>query len=99
MHACLTWAWAFWAYVILIFASFIHLEPLAEEAVYAEPEPVIQEPDEEIVVQHPHEEQQWYEELQPGHDYAQEATSELTSDPIEQNRHLKYFFYANRVSQ
>ena len=71
------------------FASFIHIEPLAEEAVYAEPEPIVQEPDEELVAQQPHEEQ-WYEEPQPVHDYAQEATGELTSNPIEQGRHLKH---------
>ena len=32
------------------FALFVHIEPLAEEVVYAEQGPIIQEPDEEPVV-------------------------------------------------
>ena len=67
----------------------MHIEPLAEEVVYAEPEPIIQEPGEEHVLQQPQEEQQ-YEEQQPGYDYAQEATAELTPDPHEQGRHPKH---------
>ena len=62
------------------FALFIHIEPLAEEAVYAEQEPIVQELDEEpAVVQQPQEEQ-LYEEPQRGHDYVPEATRELTTD-------------------
>ena len=45
--------------------SYSDIEPVAEEVVYAEPEPIIQEPDEEPVQQQPQEEQV-YEELQPG---------------------------------
>ena len=67
----------------------MHIEPLAEEVVYTEPEPIIQEPGEKHVLQQPQEEQQ-YEEQQPGYDYAQEATAELTPDPHEQGRHPKH---------
>ena len=52
--------------------------------IYAEPEPIVQEPDEEPVVQ------QLYEELQPGYDYVPETTGELTTDLNEQGRHLKH---------
>jgi len=37
--------------------SYSDIEPVAEEVVYAEPEPIIQEPDEEPVQQQPQEEQ------------------------------------------
>ena len=67
----------------------MHIEPLAEEVVYAEPEPIIQEPGEEHVLQQPQEEQQ-YEEQQPGYDYVPEAAAELTPDPHEQGRHPKH---------
>ena len=65
----------------------MHIEPLAEEVVYAEP--IIQEPGEEHVLQQPQEEQQ-YEDLQPGYDYILKAAVELTSNPSEQGRHLKH---------
>ena len=68
----------------------MHIEPLAEEVVYAEPEPIVQEPDEEHVLQQPQEEQQ-YVEGQPGYDYVPEATGELTADSSEQGRHLKHY--------
>ena len=69
----------------------MHIAPIAGEAVYAEQEPVVQEPDEGLVVlQQPQEEQQ-YEEPQPGYDYVPEATGELTADPSEQGRHLKHY--------
>ena len=60
----------------------MNIEPLAEEVVYVEQEPVVQEPGEEHVLQQPQEKQQ-YEEPQPGYDYVPEATAELTSDPHE----------------
>ena len=67
----------------------MHIEPLAEEVVYVEPEPIVQEPGEEHVLQQPQEEQQ-YEEQQPGYDYVPEAAAELTPDPPEQDRHPKH---------
>ena len=67
----------------------MHIEPLAEEVVYVEPELVVQEPGEEHVLQQPQEEQQ-YEEQQPGYDYVPEAAAELTPDPQEQDRHPKH---------
>ena len=67
----------------------MHIEPLAEEVVYVEQEPIVQEPNEEHVLQQPQEEQQ-YEEPQPGYDYVPEATGELTPDLSEQGRHLKH---------
>ena len=67
----------------------MHIEPLAEEMIYVEPEPVVQEPGEEHVVQQPPEEPQ-YEEQQPGYDYVPEAATELTPDPHEQGRHPKH---------
>lgn len=70
--------------------SYSDIEPVAEEVVYAEPEPIIQEPDEEPVQQQPQEEQV-FEELQPGYDYVPEATGEVTTDPREQGRHLKHY--------
>ena len=68
----------------------MHIEPLAEEVVYAEPEPIIQEPGEEHVLQPPQEEQQ-YEEPQQEYAYVPETTGELTADPSEQGRHLKHY--------
>ena len=67
----------------------MHIEPLAEEAIYVEQEPVVQEPGEENVLQQPQEEQQ-YEKQKPGYDYVPEAAAELTSDPHEQGRHPKH---------
>ena len=60
----------------------MHIEPLMEEVVYTEPEPIIQEPGEEHVLQQPQEEQQ-YEEPQPGYDYVPETAAELTANPSE----------------
>ena len=63
----------------------MHIAPLAEEA-YAEQEPLVQEPDEEIEVQPPQQEQA-YPELQQEYYDTPEATGELTSDPSYQGRH------------
>ena len=63
----------------------MHIAPLAEEASHVEPEPLVQEPDEETEVQPP--EDQLYQEPQPGYDYIPEATDELTADPSYQGRH------------
>ena len=43
----------------------MHIEPIAEEVVYAEQEPIAHEPDKKHVLQQPQEEQQYVEE-QPG---------------------------------
>ena len=67
----------------------MHIEPLAEEVVYTEPEPIIQEPGEEHVLQQPQEEQQ-YEEPQQEYAYVPKTTGELTADPSEQGRHPKH---------
>ena len=39
----------------------MHIEPLEEEAIYVEEEPVVQEPGEEHMLQQPQEEQQYKE--------------------------------------
>ena len=66
------------------FAFSMHIAPLAEEA-YAEQEPLVQEPDEEIEVQPPQEEQAYPEQQQEYYD-APEATGALTSDLANQGR-------------
>ena len=67
------------------FCIFMHIAPIAEEA-YAEQEPLVQEPDEEIEVQPPQEEQACPEQQQEYYD-APEATGELTPDLANQGRH------------
>ena len=62
-----------------------HIDPVAA-AVYVEQEPLVQEPDEEIEVQPPQQEQA-YPELQQEYYDTPEATGELTSDPSYQGRH------------